>query len=408
MAQPTGMSELKKVNTQNHILDLIRRNGEISKFDIKKISRHSMSTVLSVIDELERSGFIRYSRTGKSSVGRKPTLYSLSAEAGYFVGIEFNADEINCVLLDFNLRVVQSKSGTIHSDDLNAENIIDILFKHIDDMMSYPQCQGKVLGIGIGAPGYITDNGTILFYAYISGWSNINLKQIVEDHFGITTYVDNNINFMALAHRNPAQSNQNFILFSIRTGIRFGCVLNNEIYRGNSNLAGEVGHTTVYPSSRQCRCGRKGCLESEISNYAIIDKLKEGIRFGRYQALWAMAEKDEHNITVSLFVRSVLAGHNESLELFDEICSYLGSALAQSINMLNPSLIYLRSALNEAGDLLLEKLGAVIQKHSFYASLEHFELRLSTIGTNAGAIGAAQFAMNNEFNFVSIPDYITG
>ncbi len=408
MESQVGMGEIRKANTQNYILDIIRRNGEVSKFDIKKISRFSMSTVLSVIDELERSGYIQYSGTGKSSVGRKPSLYTLSAEAGYFVGVEFNADEIHSVLLDFKLQVVHAKSTIIHEHNLKAERMFEILFEHIDEMLSYPPCKDKVLGIGIGAPGYVTDESTILFYAYISDWKNINLKQIVEDRYHITTYVDNNINLIALAHRKVNEDNQNFLLFSIRTGIRFGCVLNNEIYRGTHNMSGEVGHTTVFPSSRQCRCGRKGCLESEISNYAIIDKLIEGIRFGRYKELWDMAGHKEENLTVPLFVKSVLAGHTQSMELFDEICGYLGGALAQCINMLNPSLIYLRSSLNEAGDLLLGKLNNVIKKQSFYASLEHFELKLSDIGPNAGAIGAAQFAMNNEFHFVSMPDFIAG
>lgn len=408
MEFPVGMGELKKANTQNYILGIIRKHGEISKFDIKKTSRHSMSTVLTVIEELERSGFIQFSGTGKSSVGRKPSLYTLNPEAGYFVGVEFNADEIHCVLLNFKLEVVLTKSTVIGIKDLEAEAMLSILNGHIEEMMQYPPCRGKVLGIGIGAPGYVTTTGTILFYAYISGWSNINLKAIVEDRFGVTTYVDNNINFITLAHRDPTLQNQNFLLFSIRTGIRFGCVLNDEIYRGASNLAGEVGHTTVYPSSRQCRCGRKGCLESEISNYAITDKLAEGIRVGRYPELWALAGKDMRNLTVSLFVKSVLAGHPQSLELFDEVCGYLGTSLAQSVNMLNPSLIYLRSALNDAGNLLLDRVNAVIQKHSFYASLEQFELRLSTIGPNAGAIGAAQYVMSSTFNYVSMPDFITG
>ena len=108
MDLPVGMGELKKTNTQNSILDIIRRNGEVSKFDIKKISKYSMSTVLSVIDDLEQSGYIQYSRTGKSSVGRKPSLYTLNAEAGYFLGVEFNAEEMHCVLLNFKMEVVQS------------------------------------------------------------------------------------------------------------------------------------------------------------------------------------------------------------------------------------------------------------------------------------------------------------
>ncbi|WRS27166.1 ROK family transcriptional regulator [Oscillospiraceae bacterium MB08-C2-2] len=408
MELQVGMGEIKKVNTQNSILDIIRKNGEASKFDIKKISRYSMSTVLTVIEELERLGYIQYSRTGKSSVGRKPTLYTLNAEAGYFVGVEFNADEIHCVLLDFKLQVVCAKSSVILEADRQADRMLEILFSHISEMLDFLPSPEKVMGIGVGAPGYVTEESTILFYAYIADWTNINLRQLIEEHFHIPTYLDNNINLIALAHRKVTEDNQNFLLFSIRSGIRFGCVLNNEIYRGAFNLSGEVGHTTVYPSSRQCRCGRKGCLESEISNYAIINKLVEGISVGQYGQLWKMAEKKQENLTVSLFVRSVLAGHEESLELFDEICNYLGSALAQSINMMNPSLIYLRSALNEAGDLLMERLGTVIRKHSFYASLENFELRLSDIGPNAGAIGAAQFAMNNNFGYVSIPAFAAG
>ena len=221
----------------------------------------------------------------------------------------------------------------------------------------------------------------------------------MEKEFGLPTYVDNNLTATALAFKwlHPNNDYKNFILLSIRSGIRLSMFLNNQLFQGSTNTAGEIGHIPVPGSTRRCGCGKKGCLDSEASNIAIHTKILEGIQHNRFEDLYNMVGRDVSKITIEAFVKSFLLGHLDSVELFDEVCDYIGLAISTVVNIINPSRIIISGPITMAGQKLLQNLSEKLIKYSIFVSVENLSLEISETKEYINTLGAAMIVMQEKF-----------
>jgi predicted NBD/HSP70 family sugar kinase len=238
-------------------------------------------------------------------------------------------------------------------------------------------------------------------YTHIKNWRNVPIKRQIESEFKIPTFVENNINAMALAYKwlEFDGSCSNILFVSIRRGIRMSCILNNDLYRGKDNTAGEVGHLRVQSGNRLCSCGKKGCLETEASNSGIRAKLLEGIEKNRYKELLSLVNGDLQKVNIYSFVQSCLSGHQDSLELLDEVAEYIGDALSKVVILLNPDMIVLSGEITKCGDIFLKKVKEFIDKNAISVNVKGLNIERSKFGDNIGGIGAASIVMQEEFRF---------
>ena len=159
-------------------------------------------------------------------------------------------------------------------------------------------------------------------------------------------------------------------------------------FRGTSGIAGEVGHTTVNPKGRLCRCGLRGCLEAEIGSKALVTKARERLAENPSSRLTLHEDLGETDI-----VRAALAGDDLARDIVDEAGGYLGVAVANLVNLMNPGKIILGGRLGEAGELLLTPLRDTVRQRSLWASAQRAEITLSTLGEAHIAQGAAAHAL---------------
>ena len=397
--------DIRKRNKRNYILNIIRDNPGISKIDTKNISKYSMSTVLSVVAELTERKLIMETGNGESKVGRKPSCMEVNPDGGYFLGVEFNAEFLYSVVLNLLGKVIFRKKYEIVMESDITGQVLDLILMSIREMKSHiGDKQDKIMGIGIGAPGFVDDTrGISIYYPHLAGWKDVELKSRVEAEFGIITYVESNVNAMALAYKwlRPDIYGEDFLLISIRTGIRMSCILNGQLHKGKDNTAGEIGHVQVGSSGRLCSCGRKGCLEAEISNKSITLKLREGIERGRYIDLYELAGRNPADVSIRTFVESYRLGHADTKELFKEICGYLGDAISGIVNILNPARIVISGDITGVGDELLSRVRAILDEKAVFVNLRELKLEYSSFDDDIGALGAAALVMNKEFEVFS-------
>ena len=150
-------------------------------------------------------------------------------------------------------------------------------------------------GIGIGIPGYSDANrGIAISYSHLKDWKNIPVKDILEKEFHVTCYMDNNVNVMIFAYKWLVYGGkcEDMLFVSIRTGARVIPIINNQPVRGTCGYSGELGHVKVSGGSRICSCGRYGCLNSEISDVAIVNKIIDGIKVGRFREIAEAVQGD--------------------------------------------------------------------------------------------------------------------
>ena len=401
-----GMGFIRKNNTHNRILHIIRSRKKVSKIEIKRISRYSMVTVIDTIDALLKKDLIFYAeKIDSKKSGRKPTHISINPRGGYFLGLSFQAAEMSLALLDYCGEVLDFSSHAFDQKKLSVQYVLGQIYSALDDALKrHAAIREKIIGIGIGAPGYIDEeHGLCVFYPHIENWQSVPLQNFLAERIPDTPiYIEHNTNDMLLAYRwlLPESTRGTLVLISVFSGIRMSCMIDSVLYKGKNFTAGEIGHIRISGGSRYCPCGKKGCLESEISEKAIRIKILEGIRVKRFAKLWESAGFNESNVNIDLFIRSVRSGDADSLALLDEICNYLGDSISQLVNILNPSRIILNTNLCDLGPLLFDRLRQIVWKQGIFVALDGLSLEPVVFGKKSAAIGAAAIVMERELDFV--------
>lgn len=397
--------EVRKRNKYNRILNIIRNHENISRSEVKNLSKYGMSTVLKGIDELLKQGLIIEAGIGESQGGRKPIWLAVNPDGGYFIGIEFYARRIFSVVLNLTGEKIYRNKTDIEPDS-DSTAILQAINSVIKEMLDFlGSAASKVFGIGIGVPGQINKQaGISIEYGHIHGWSNIRIKDEIEKTFDIPTYIENNTKVMALAHKwlKPYGETEDFLFLCIRSGIGMACMLNDRLYLGKNNNAGEIAHFALPNSNRRCYCGKIGCLDMEASNDAILSKIREGIKVGRFARLSAMVDNPDA-IDMDTFVQAVKMGYDDAMELLEETATYLGYALAAAINILNPGKIVIWGDIAKAEDVFIEMLWESIRRYALSLNLQDLKIEYSQWGEDLGALGAATLIMQQEFGFFDAP-----
>jgi predicted NBD/HSP70 family sugar kinase len=394
--------ENRKYFKRNKILYLIRTTPKCSRFDVKKLTSYSMSTVLSIIDELVGNGFIYEEESSDVKVGRKPTWLRINPDYGVFIGVEFHFAHINCAMLDFLGNTVH-QSFLPYDVEASAEVVLDKVAKLIRDAFEKNGAGRRLLGIGMGIPGYGNfENGIGIEYAPIKSWRNIPVKAFIEDRFGCPCFVENNVTSMAMGYKytHMVSGSEDFLFVSVRTGIRIVPVINNELFLSNKGYAGQLGHVKVSGGSRMCICGRRGCLNTEVADTGLRSKLIEDILAGKQQYVFEMAERDPYKVTVPLFVRSVMEGCEESIRLLEETATYLGQALGMMMDILAPRHVIVYGELCHTGDLFLEPLRCAIHENAMPVNAKELTLTILPPDERLGAFGAAQLVLQKQFEYL--------
>ncbi len=394
---PTNV-ELKKNTYRNRILGIVRQHGQVSRFDLKKQSRYSMTTTLDTVEALLHEGLITESGVGESTGGRKPTWISINPQGGYFLGVEFNAEHIYSVILDFSGNVTYRALELMHTSPSDAQEVIVAIKAAISAMLGRLNGQARIFGIGLGIPGFLDiERGISLGYMHITHWENVALKEEIERAFGLRVYVENNVNAMVLAHKwlDYAGLCDDMLLLAVRSGIRMGSIAHNRLLRGRNNAAGEIDHLRLPSSQRPCTCGRRGCLVAEVSNGAILAKMREGIAEGRFPALAGKAA----DLTLSDFMAGLHAADPDCMELLRQTARFIGEALCYAVMANNPARILLSTDWMDCNSEWVSWVIEVVRARCPVYSLRNLVIDKSQYGAHVGAIGAASIVMQKEIYY---------
>lgn len=393
----------RKYYQRNKMLSIIRFHENVSRYDIKKYTSYSMTTVLSMIDELILQGLIYEEECDEARVGRKPVWLRINPMGGYFIGIEFNGRQMHCDMLDFSGSVIYRNVTAMKRDD-SRELVLEKIVRNIDLARNQlGDRKDKVLGVGVGVPGFVNKTtGTSKGYIHFDDWKDVPVRDLIEQRVGIPCYIENNVNVMAFAYKWFFFNGdcEDFLFLSIRTGARMVPVINNRLIFSESGFSGEIGHIQVAPRHLVCTCGNYGCLNTEISDFAIAAKIREGIRIGRFQEIREMVHGDLEAVTVNTFVDSVLQGHEDAVRLMKELAELLGAVLGITVNILAPKRIIIFGALARIGRLFTDEVQRNIENKVIRENFEHFSVDASREGEDLGAIGAAALVMQEQFNFI--------
>jgi glucokinase len=250
----------------------------------------------------------------------------------------------------------------------------------------------EIMGVGVGAPGPLdTRNGIVLLTPNL-GWVNLPLRQIIHERLGLPAALDNDANCAVLGEwwRGAARGSRNAIGITIGTGIGGGIILDGALFHGASDCAGEIGHTTIDMEGRRCKCGNYGCLEAYASGPNIALRAVEEINAGAVSRLASYVGGDLRKVTAQTVYQAAHDGDDLALEVVNDTARFLGTGLANLLNVFNPEVVVVCGGVTLAGDHLFVPLRREVARRAFKPAVSVCRIVPCQLSGTAGVYGAAK------------------
>ncbi|MGH7648374.1 MAG: ROK family protein, partial [Gemmatimonadaceae bacterium] len=272
-----------------------------------------------------------------------------------------------------------------------VDRIVSMLAQVISDVNeSHDAKPQDFLGVGVGAPGPLDRERGVVVVAPNLGWRDFPLRDAIADHIRLPATLDNDANCATLGEwwRGAAQGARNVVGITIGTGIGGGIVIGGQLYHGSSDVAGEIGHTTIDSTGRYCRCGNYGCLEAYASGPAIALRAREALERDEVSALHKMVKGDLDLLTAATVYEAAHRGDALALEVVRDTARFLGTGIANLLNTVNPDVVVITGGVTRAGDRLFEPLRAEVKRRAFRPAVAACRIVPGTLEGTAGVVGA--------------------
>jgi glucokinase-like ROK family protein len=369
----------------SHVLNLLRQHGPLSRAALVRQTGLSATTISSLVNVLLESGFVREAGTGQSSGGRPPILLQFNYKYRHVVGVDMGATHLAVVLMDLGGEIV-SRRYQIFDVAHDPRGALDAVVEMVFSIIAAAALPAEtVLGVGLAVPAPLEGEGMDrLSDAILPAWKAVDLVSPLEKAIGLPVYVDNDANAGAMAEKwwGQGQRTDNLAYIKLGTGVGGGLIVHGQIYRGEGGTAGEIGHTTIDLSGPRCRCGKYGCLESFVGAPAVIREVQR-------------RRQDETPLTLTAVSAAAHAGEPVARAVIEESGRYLGIAIANLLNLLNPGLIVLGGEMTAAGDVLLAAVRAAVARRAMPKAAREARIVLSELGHDVVAIGVATLVIQH-------------
>lgn len=392
-----GDVESKGTRNELQVLQLIHAKPKISRVELCKETRLSPAAISAIVRGLIERGLIVESGQNSSALGRKPVSLSLRDDSGFLVGVDLGSYFTRIVVTDMQGTPTykqECRTGIHDGRDIVLSRTLKSIHKAIDQSRAK---KGAFKGIGIGHSGVIdVTKGLVLSFTrpgQMTEWKNVPLQEIIEREFGLPCQLEDSVRAVAIAERLFGQGVglNDFIYVHVGMGIGAAIFINGKLYRGPGGSAGEFGHITVDEHGPLCCCGNLGCLETLASCEAIIQSIKEAIEKGVSSQVLDLAQGNLDQISIEIIGQAAQRGDSLSYRVLNEAVSHIAVAVAGVVNLLNPHVLIFGGPLfRSAPELFLDPLKRIIRQRALEKSANEVQLKISTLGSEAGAIGVAR------------------
>jgi len=309
----------------------------------------------------------------------------------YRVGIDIGGTNVKIALVDNKGHLAYSNSVPTRAEmgyEYTISNIKSVIYTSLKETEI---SKSDIGGIGIGGPGQIdSEKGIVRCFPNIPGWINVPLAKIMEEEFQVPARVDNDVRVATLGeyHFGAGKGYKNIVCITVGTGIGSGIIINGQLVRGASMSAGELGHMTLQACGGPiCGCGDTGCLEAFASGPAIVQLAQEYIMGGKSAKFKELAVNTP--ITPQIVYEAAQLGDAVSKTIFDIIGNWIGIALANVVNLINPEVIIIGGGVAQAGDILFKPIRETLDKRALKIAAETVKIVPAELGESAGVVGAS-------------------
>lgn len=362
------------------ILGEVHRDGALTRAELTTRLGVSRSTIGSLVADLTALGLLEERvPSGGDRVGRPSHVVGPHASGPVVVAVDVDVTHITFAAVGIGGEVLARTTRRVRGRPPTPDRVARQVAAAVDEL---GKGAGRtVLGVGVSVPGTVYQQNWTVGVATNLGWRDVHLGSLLEKRLGprfaVTVGNDADLAVLAELSRGSARGCEDVVYVIGRTGVGAGLVVNGAPLRGRDGRAGEIGHNVVDTGGPECHCGKRGCLEKMIGDAALLTLA------GR------RPEPVEENVA-ALF-EDARAGEARALSAVRTSAGWLGQALGNLVNTLNPQRVILGGSLSGVLELARPEIEHALEQYAFDPG-HPVELVLPRFGEDSALLGAAELA----------------
>ena len=302
----------------------------------------------------------------------------------YVVGVDVGGTNIKLGVVGPLGKVIVRNSFATKPFASSRIKLIKALAQEIEaSIITAGLTKSQIAGVGIGLPGLVDfEKGFVRFLPNIPGWRGVPLKSILQKMVKLPVYVDNDVKIITLAESKfgAGKGVRDLVCLTLGTGVGAALILNGQLYRGEDNAAGELGHMPLNEDGPKCNCGGFGCFETYVGN----------------RALFALASRmmGKPGLTTQDMFILAKKGNKKALLFWETAGRRIGNGLVGIVNLLNPRLLIIGGGVSNNERFLFKTITDTIRRRAMSLQGSAFKIKRANFKDDAGIIGAYVLVTN--------------
>ena len=364
------------------LLGHIHRAGQISRASLTTLTGLNRSTVGALVADLTERGLVEEGEAvGRGTPGRPSPLVRPRPDGVVVVAAEVEVATISLATAGLGghiyERVQVYRAPDRRTPEATVEDLAELLTESIERIG--PE---RVFALGIAVAGIVRREDGFVHVAPNLQWRDVPLAEMLRARlvYPLQVYMGNDADLGALAEyiRGAGVGVDNLIYVASEVGVGGGIIINGSLLTGAAGYAGEIGHITVNPNGAECRCGARGCLEAETGQWALLRHM------GR--------SEDNEREGVDAILREATAGSAPAIAALETIGAWLGTGLADLVNIFNPNRLVLGGLFAKAYPYLTDAVRRRLDEHAQPPSRTMVTIAASKLGDDSTLLGAVELA----------------
>ena len=311
-----------------------------------------------------------------------------------YLGIDVGGTDVKVGVLDGNANILV-KGSTPTGVGRPYQAIIENMARYsLELLKSIGLTDNDVEAVGVGVPGVAENTHGVVMRCVNMEWWNIPFRDEMQKHLRKPVVLGNDADLAGFGESvcGVSAGTNSSVFITLGTGVGGGLILFGKPWNGYHSAGGEIGHVIMVKDGILCTCGRRGCIERYCSATALIRIAREAAKNDKTSMLWAAANDDLENLNGKNIFACAMQGDPAACAAFDEYIHNLCLALSSVICLLDPEVIVLGGGLSKDGEFLLDAINAKIKGYLAFPEVPYAQIKIATLGANAGFIGAAMLA----------------
>lgn len=389
--------------SKTSIIQALRMHGSMPRIKLTKVTELSRATISSTISELMDWNLVKETEKAPSTGGRPAISLELVPGSHAVVGADLNDQVWTLGVFDLLGNVLNMAKIPVSSSQ--PETAIHELTEQTSKFVKEFD-KGVIKLFGLGVPGLVDTGRGIIRSASDLGWSNVDIEEMVSKKLGWPTVAINRHHARGLSECRFGSGSgyKHMIYVGVGSGIAAGIFNDRQLVSGSFGGAGELGHTTVEPDGPVCPCGNNGCLHLYSTASAIEQEARKQLRSGQYESLLnrVVPGYDLQLLQAKDVCLAADQGDELAMRVVNHAAAYLGIALANLVNLLNPEAIILGGSIPSTCSTYVQTATKVMKQRSMMALSAGIAVDTAILTEVGGALGAINYALDRHLSFTMI------